>query len=829
MKDHRCLTILCTVIAVFALCNLTMAQSLQTNDTLRVMSFNLYGMPNSEWETRLQMILDELEILQPDLIALQEVIEPNPTVNDRARILADSLFARTGFAYDSRYFYTHFSWDTWDEGIGLLSKHLILDSDFQVLPAGLFQRKVFWARTLTTAGVIDIFGTHLSFGNQAAARLQQVAVVKDFIAAKAADQVATLSILCGDFNDTPNSPPILFLTQPDSSNRFFRDSWAVANPGQPGFTMPSDNPTSRIDYVFLKGGDMGSVQQSQLTFTVPNANNLYPSDHLGVLSELTTTNPKVTPVLLSPVAGNVVMGTVPVLWSVNHAGEPLNYTLYISDNGGISWSEEWSGADTTHSWNTLNVNDGTQYRLQVVAKGDSTFGLSATNGTFTVNNPGNSPPQIGLSSPSSGQTIQGIHEVRWTAADPDGDLLTIALDVSNDGATYQNLVSGLTNSGSYLWDTRALPNSPFYRLILKVADDSLQVADTSGTFTIDNIRSALPDSIFRHVTGEGDGSIGGNIFDAGMTTDHLYRITFDDTSGLSTSYSVRDVTRDSLVVSGATALDGLTEGPAFDGLRLTIFDLQQTAVNPALTGWIASSTTLTPSVTIPQINIGGQLITGIPYPADYHLTIFDQIVDTSSTHFGVPAVPMQFTVKNISEDRQVEVIFIEQDNNNKISLNDAVYILEPNEIGEPQLTWFIFFSGPLNPVLPAVGDVFLLSTLQPFTADDIFEFTLATSAIANTGDQIPARIHLSQNYPNPFNPVTAIRYALPKRTTVNLVIYNILGQRVRRLVEANQAAGIRTVIWDGKDAAGHRVASGVYLYQLKTSDQVLTRKMLLVR
>ncbi|MCG3120761.1 MAG: hypothetical protein ALAOOOJD_03601 [bacterium] len=93
----------------------------------------------------------------------------------------------------------------------------------------------------------------------------------------------------------------------------------------------------------------------------------------------------------------------------------------------------------------------------------------------------------------------------------------------------------------------------------------------------------------------------------------------------------------------------------------------------------------------------------------------------------------------------------------------------------------------------------------------------------------PEKFELSQNYPNPFNPTTQIRYQLPQAVKVSLAIYNMLGQEVRKLVDAQQPAGYHTAIWDGRDNAGRPLPSGVYHYRLQAGSFTMTKKMLLAK
>jgi hypothetical protein len=88
---------------------------------------------------------------------------------------------------------------------------------------------------------------------------------------------------------------------------------------------------------------------------------------------------------------------------------------------------------------------------------------------------------------------------------------------------------------------------------------------------------------------------------------------------------------------------------------------------------------------------------------------------------------------------------------------------------------------------------------------------------------------LYQNHPNPFNPTTAISFTLPERTAVELSIYDARGRLVRSLVDGPLDEGLNEYTWDGRDAAGLPVSTGVYFSRLKAGKHVLTKKMVLTK
>ena len=104
------------------------------------------------------------------------------------------------------------------------------------------------------------------------------------------------------------------------------------------------------------------------------------------------------------------------------------------------------------------------------------------------------------------------------------------------------------------------------------------------------------------------------------------------------------------------------------------------------------------------------------------------------------------------------------------------------------------------------------------------------TAVGEAGEQAtPTDVVLEANYPNPFNDQTILRYRLNANGPARLDVYNLSGQKVRTLVDQTQEAGVYNIAWNGQDAGGRSVASGVYLACLKSSGAMQVQKMLLLK
>jgi len=115
------------------------------------------------------------------------------------------------------------------------------------------------------------------------------------------------------------------------------------------------------------------------------------------------------------------------------------------------------------------------------------------------------------------------------------------------------------------------------------------------------------------------------------------------------------------------------------------------------------------------------------------------------------------------------------------------------------------------------------------------EFVQVLTSVKDWQDfGLPDVYQLQQNYPNPFNPATTIRYSLPQKCQLRLDVFDVLGQWVTTLRDGQQEPGFHVVLWDGRNAAGYPVGTGVYFYRLiarsaKGQAFIQSKKMLLVK
>ena len=178
-----------------------------------------------------------------------------------------------------------------------------------------------------------------------------------------------------------------------------------------------------------------------------------------------------------------------------------------------------------------------------------------------------------------------------------------------------------------------------------------------------------------------------------------------------------------------------------------------------------------------------------------------------------------------------------------------------NEIYQVDLSWstsiaedFAYYNvyrSDLNSEEAAI----VFQTIEPTYADVVSEwgnFEYWVTAVDYNGNEsdasessgvelsieqeiIPEEYALHQNYPNPFNPSTQIGYALPENSNVTIVIYNMLGSKVRTLINEVQDAGFRNVLWNATNDNGAPVSAGMYIYTIQAGKFYQAKKMILLK
>ena len=158
------------------------------------------------------------------------------------------------------------------------------------------------------------------------------------------------------------------------------------------------------------------------------------------------------------------------------------------------------------------------------------------------------------------------------------------------------------------------------------------------------------------------------------------------------------------------------------------------------------------------------------------------------------------------------------------STNEAIITFtvpeeSPNDISDSLVTCIIYLTVTDNDGNTDISQITVTGTLSGGSQ----QLTLSKNI------NIPEKFTIYQNYPNPFNPVTRLSYDLPEDSFVSITIYDMLGNVVNNLVNANQSSGYKTVQWNGKDNLDQTVSAGVYLYSIEANDFRQTKKMILLK
>ena len=296
--------------------------------------------------------------------------------------------------------------------------------------------------------------------------------------------------------------------------------------------------------------------------------------------------------ITNPASYRVLRGVETVTWSSVNMADSVE--IWYSPDAGGSWhmisrSEPNSGS---YQWHTEKVSDGAFALLKIFVKNHEGFiyGHDQT-GYLSVDNGVQGTPFVKILSDeftTSAVFDQDELTLRYLLGDSRTMPVNVRLLGSPDGGLHFepfDFYTAAVDSGPRVRtiDLSQLTNSDHEVIKLTVDNGTRTVSDQTFPFIKRTPRLSGPGS--QHISGQGNGVVKVHIVDPSALTGDLYRVIINDTFLSYKFYDVVDVTRGHQVVSGATGLDGGTEGPLFDGIRLQVKDNNPASIDSAGTKW----------------------------------------------------------------------------------------------------------------------------------------------------------------------------------------------------------------------------------------------------
>ena len=369
----------------------------------------------------------------------------------------------------------------------------------------------------------------------------------------------------------------------------------------------------------------------------------------------------------------------------------------------------------------------------------------------------------------------------YSAIDPEGDAVIFTLINGPPGLT-------LTNAGILRWVANSQQVNQSY-LVRVMVSDGVQSDSTSALVTVTRNR-ARGDV-------DGDGLITAN--DASLVLRHVVGlIVLTDPAALYAADASRDGTitpYDASLILQAAA--GLIVIPTFSIQTATsgmgLSPLVHAQSSTASLGWSLNRDPKTPAEVQLALSVSSA-------KTDVFSVQWNIEGDFSPCNIAsvLPQLPDGWQMVHCATDRELRIVAV---GTSPISSRSIATVT-------------LQFVGNTERVSLA-GNGLLNEKSQTFSPLEI--------------NAIPAAFVLEQNYPNPFNPGTIVKFKVPEKSPVQIVIYNIQGQRIRTLVNSVLDPGVFSVAWDGRSDSGEMVSSGLYIYRMQAGSFVSTQKMMLVR
>jgi len=563
---------------------------------------------------------------------------------------------------------------------------------------------------------------------------------------------------------------------------------------------PATTYTFQVESIDKAGN--GPTQGAELTFTTLAA------------GESPTIN---APSALAATAGNAA---IQLSWTGSASTGVLGTIVERESGDGVYQAIASLENVTTYTDN--NVENGASYSYQIRA-----IGLNQVQSDASTASAAETPAAgIGPSTPTlsikQGNPLQPTFVIANSTPLNDGDALNYTFQLSSqaDFSDALSLDSGLSEgagtgasdpSGVTAWTvSRELDDGVTYHYRIKASDGTFDSDFLVGSFTVDSTELAFPGDI------DGDFSVGFGDF-------LNFVATFNKTSSDAEYIAGGDLNSDGSV----DFTDFLSFVAAFGKTFIQGEDAATKPVIVTTTYGIDGQTRLDLVGRPATSKAGGELIVEIHAKDASDLLGIGLRVsyDTDALEYVNAFLGPEGLLN--SDERQAEIFATLEHNPEEGEVFIAGAITDGGAVsGEGVVSRLRFVLKTDSPK----GD--LISLVEGLIIDG----DLNVNGAQNIGARlslVPETFALEHNFPNPFNPETTIRYAIPEASQVSLIVYNVLGQEVMRLVDKDQVPGFYALRWDGKDTFGRGVASGVYLYKIQATGETQRfsqiHKMLLLK
>ena len=823
--------------------------------SLSFLSLNIW-FDSEDWPARFELMLKEIRELDPDIIGLQEVIQ-RQDLDNQAMQLADSL----GYYY---YF------DSVDDesrdtrfGNAIVSRYPIEETNFRALKPIDAYRKVVHTRISVDGQALDVYNTHLHNPREATdTRRTQMRDMLDFI-----DETSTsdLVFVTGDFNANPDWEEM------DVMYERFIDVYPIfhenhLDPEHSTLNYHLGHSQRRIDYVFFeeKSSDFLTPVSTEIVLDEPDENDIYPSDHFGVLAifdvswdigsfglqnipepvelqpdEEVSVNVAFQPMTVGPKEALLKVANVEILLS----GEGFDATITS-----LPWKEDLTDVDEF----------------------DLPFGWSSNAENWYVFNSehagGTAPELVFWWEPEQdGRFYVNSPPMRTTGLDSLSVHFRHHVDNFGDPGDYSLQLVSIAGGEEFLvkeWsDPESIPAEEvsvrLYRGEHGVGDDQLRLgwvfdgpSSNIVRWAIDDIEVGAeptfvvtPEEIKFGLLEQGEVSdsvmitmtnIGGGILE--ITPDDI-RLTGEHPG----QFSLNNLSETAQLASEDSAFVSVRFTPDQDGelmANLSILD-----IHIPLSGQVFDSGSHIERYIDLNLMRGGSdddsEFSRVPNPDPDEVNNSEEVVRFDRSRHGVPwggffafmPVPLDLSEKkyiyvDVWKPRISPIRFKVEDGDTP---NLEIESMVPQTKTEQWETVVFDFSekdGKWNII------AFMPDFASPIDLDEDIVIYFANirigdgSNITSTkpGADIPSEFRLVQNYPNPFNPATIIVFQIPEYSPVSLEVFDVTGRRVITLIDENLEAGYHEVTFDGS-----RLASGAYLYRMQAGDFVQTKKLMLIK